>query len=75
MALTERGDKLLAYAQNILQLNDKGVRAVTQTPLQGRLRLGITEYFAPQGDAFVEQFAGHGLCLSESSGNVENVFM
>jgi DNA-binding transcriptional LysR family regulator len=47
VALTERGDKLLAYAQDILQLNDEGVRAVTEAPLQGRLRLGITEYFAP----------------------------
>ncbi len=47
VALTERGDKLLAYAQGILQLNDEGVRAVTEAPLQGRLRIGITEYFAP----------------------------
>ncbi len=47
VALTERGDKLLGYAQHILRLNDEGVRAVTEAPLQGRLRLGITEYFAP----------------------------
>jgi DNA-binding transcriptional LysR family regulator len=47
VALTERGDKLLAYAQHILRLNDEGVRAVTEATLQGRLRLGITEYFAP----------------------------
>ena len=47
VALTERGDKLLSYAQHILRLNDEGVRAVTEAPLQGRLRLGITEYFAP----------------------------
>ena len=47
VALTERGEKLLAYAQDILRLNDEGVRAVTQAPLAGRLRLGITEYFAP----------------------------
>lgn len=47
VALTARGDKLLAYAQSILRLNDEGVRAVTESPLQGRLRLGITEYFAP----------------------------
>lgn len=47
VALTERGDKLLAYAQHILRLNDEGVRAVTETPLQGRLRIGITEYFVP----------------------------
>jgi DNA-binding transcriptional LysR family regulator len=47
VALTERGDKLLSYAQSILRLNDEGVRAVTEAPLQGRLRIGITEYFAP----------------------------
>ncbi len=47
VALTERGDKLLSYAQHILRLNDESVRAVTEAPLQGRLRLGITEYFAP----------------------------
>jgi DNA-binding transcriptional LysR family regulator len=47
VALTERGDKLLGYARHILRLNDEGVRAVTEAPLQGRLRLGITEYFAP----------------------------
>jgi DNA-binding transcriptional LysR family regulator len=47
VALTGRGDKLLVYAQHILRLNDEGVRAVTQAPLAGRLRLGITEYFAP----------------------------
>lgn len=47
VALTERGEKLLGYAQHILRLNDEGVRAVTEAPLAGRLRLGITEYFAP----------------------------
>jgi DNA-binding transcriptional LysR family regulator len=47
VALTERGHKLLGYARHILRLNDEGVRAVTEAPLQGRLRLGITEYFAP----------------------------
>jgi DNA-binding transcriptional LysR family regulator len=48
VALTPRGEQLLAYAQPILHLNDEGVRAVCQAPLEGRLRLGITEYFAPQ---------------------------
>ncbi len=48
VALTPRGEQLLAYAHEMLRLNDESVRALTQTPLLGRLRLGITEYFAPQ---------------------------
>ncbi len=48
VALTPRGEQLLAYAQSILRLNDEGLRAVSQAPLHGRLRLGLTEYFAPQ---------------------------
>ncbi len=48
VALTPRGEQLLGYANNILRLNDEGVRMVMQAPLEGRLRLGITEYFAPQ---------------------------
>jgi DNA-binding transcriptional LysR family regulator len=48
VALTPRGEQLLGYAHNILKLHDEGVRMVMQAPLQGRLRLGITEYFAPQ---------------------------
>jgi DNA-binding transcriptional LysR family regulator len=48
VALTPRGEQLLAYAHQMLRLNDDSVRALTQAPLQGRLRLGLTEYFAPQ---------------------------
>jgi DNA-binding transcriptional LysR family regulator len=48
VALTPRGEQLLAHAQHILRVHDEGVREVTQAPLEGRLRLGITEYFAPQ---------------------------
>jgi DNA-binding transcriptional LysR family regulator len=48
VALTQRGHTLLAYARNILQLNDDSVRALTAPQTHGRLRLGITEYFAPQ---------------------------
>ncbi len=47
VTLTERGATLLSYAQHILRLNDAGVRAVTDAPLHGSLRLGMTEYFAP----------------------------
>jgi DNA-binding transcriptional LysR family regulator len=48
VALTSRGEKLLAYARDILRLNDEGVRVALQAPVQGHLRLGITEYFAPE---------------------------
>jgi DNA-binding transcriptional LysR family regulator len=48
VALTPRGEQLLDYAHSLLKLHDEGVRRVMQAPLQGRLRLGITEYFAPQ---------------------------
>jgi DNA-binding transcriptional LysR family regulator len=48
VALTVRGHTLLNYARSILQLNDDSVRALTAPQTEGRLRLGITEYFAPQ---------------------------
>jgi DNA-binding transcriptional LysR family regulator len=48
VALTARGEQLLTYARDILRCNDDGVRALTGPQAQGRLRLGITEYFAPE---------------------------
>jgi DNA-binding transcriptional LysR family regulator len=48
VALTARGVRLLAYARDILRLNDDGVRELMGPRVQGRLRLGITEYFAPE---------------------------
>jgi DNA-binding transcriptional LysR family regulator len=48
VAMTPRGERLLAYARGILRLNDEGVRDVTAAQVQGRVRLGITEYFAPE---------------------------
>ncbi len=48
VALTARGEQLLTYARDILRCNDDGVRALTAPQAQGRLRLGITEYFAPE---------------------------
>jgi DNA-binding transcriptional LysR family regulator len=45
--LTGRGEKLLGYAKNILALNDEGIREASEAAPIGRLRLGITEYFAP----------------------------
>jgi len=47
LALTREGEKLLGYARRILALNDESVRAVTEPPVTGEIRLGITEYFVP----------------------------
>jgi DNA-binding transcriptional LysR family regulator len=63
VALTPRGEQLLAYARDILRSNDDGVRALTAPQAQGRLRLGITEYLAPQQlpgllQVFVQQHPG-----------------
>jgi DNA-binding transcriptional LysR family regulator len=63
VALTPRGEQLLAYARDILRCNDEGVRALTAPQAQGRLRLGITEYLAPQQlpgllQVFVQQHPG-----------------
>jgi DNA-binding transcriptional LysR family regulator len=60
VSLTPRGAQLLAYARDILRLNDDGVRELTGSPAQGRVRLGITEYFAPeQMPALLAQFTRH----------------
>ena len=48
VGLTPRGERLLGYARDILRLNDEGVRDVTAVRVQGRVRLGVTEYFAPE---------------------------
>jgi DNA-binding transcriptional LysR family regulator len=66
VALTPRGEQLMGYAQSLLQLHDEGVRMVTQQPPQGRLRLGLTEYFAPQHmpsilQAFAKAYPGLAL--------------
>jgi DNA-binding transcriptional LysR family regulator len=47
-AISPRGIELLGYARDILKLNDEGVRAVTAPRMNGRVRLGITEYFVPE---------------------------
>lgn len=71
VALTPRGEQLLAYARDILRLNDEGVRIATAAPVEGRLRLGITEYFAPEHlPALVAAFrAAHpGVALEVTTG-------
>ena len=47
LALTTRGELLLDFARRMLALNDESLRRLASPPLQGRLRLGVTEYFVP----------------------------
>lgn len=60
VALTPRGERLLAHARDILRVHDDGVREMTAAPARGRLRLGITEYFAPaQMPGLLAEFSAH----------------
>src|SRR5215468_5378298 len=47
LALTPAGETLLGYARRILELNDESVRRISEPPVVGNIRLGITEYFVP----------------------------
>ena len=47
LALTAAGETLLGYARRILELNDESVRRIAEPPVNGEIRLGITEYFVP----------------------------
>lgn len=47
LALTAAGETLLGYARRILELNDESIRRMTEPPVSGEIRLGITEYFVP----------------------------
>lgn len=47
LALTGEGELLLDLARRMLALNDEGLRRIARPPLQGRVRLGVTEYFVP----------------------------
>lgn len=53
LALTPAGETLLAYARRILELNDESVRRISEPPVAGSLRLGITEYFVPSELPFI----------------------
>jgi DNA-binding transcriptional LysR family regulator len=46
--LTADGQRVLEKARNILQVHDDSVRDLTAPQLEGRLNLGITEYFVPE---------------------------
>ena len=46
LALTEAGQSLLRYAQQILALNDAAVGVLTKPPVSGRIQFGIPSEFA-----------------------------
>jgi DNA-binding transcriptional LysR family regulator len=48
LALTEEGELLRGFARRLLDMNEEAVRRLTAPPLEGRLRLGVAEYFGPQ---------------------------
>jgi DNA-binding transcriptional LysR family regulator len=48
LSLTQAGITLLTYARRMLELNDESVRALTAPPLEGEMRVGISEYFQPR---------------------------
>src|SRR5215207_6074730 len=48
LALTEDGELLQGFARRLLAMNEEAVRRLTAPPLEGRLRLGVAEYFVPQ---------------------------
>lgn len=49
VALTERGELLLGYARRLLALNDQALAALTETRLQGKVRLGSAQEVADGG--------------------------
>lgn len=53
VVLTERGELLLGYARRLLALNDEALTALTETRLQGRVRLGAAQEVADGGLADV----------------------
>ena len=48
LALTEDGELLQGLARRLLAMNEEAVRRLTAPPLEGRLRLGVSEYLVPQ---------------------------
>ncbi|MES9863012.1 MAG: LysR substrate-binding domain-containing protein [Candidatus Thiodiazotropha sp. LLP2] len=49
VALTERGELLLGYARRLLALNDEALAALSETRLQGKVRLGSAQEVADGG--------------------------
>ncbi len=48
LALTEEGELLQGLARRLLAMHEEAVRRLTAPPLEGRMRLGMSEYFVPQ---------------------------
>ena len=44
---TEKGVTLLQHARRLLAMSDVAWRELHEVPLQGELKLGITDYFRP----------------------------
>jgi DNA-binding transcriptional LysR family regulator len=55
LALTDRGETLLAYARRLLDLNDEAMNAVQGAELEGWVRLGLQEDF---GEAILPRVLG-----------------
>ena len=47
VSTTAGGDRLLAHARRLLALSDEAYRDLHGVPLQGELRLAVTDYFRP----------------------------
>jgi DNA-binding transcriptional LysR family regulator len=47
-SVTPRGEALLGYARQVLQLHDEGVQHVLHGAISGSIRLGVTDYFVPR---------------------------
>ncbi len=46
-SVSPRGEALLGYARQVLQLHDEGVQHVLHGAISGSIRLGVTDYFVP----------------------------
>jgi DNA-binding transcriptional LysR family regulator len=58
ISLTTSGEMLLSYARRLLELNDETFRRISEPPIIGEIRLGVTEYFVPgQFTQILAQFA------------------
>jgi len=60
VTLTPEGEVLLGYTERLLDLNDEAVRRLREPWAEGRLRLGIADYFAPAHlPAWLSRFRRH----------------
>lgn len=72
---TAAGQLLFAHAQRLLAMSDEAWRDLHEAPLQGELRLGITDYFRPAEVTgllarLAQQHPGVRLCVSMGKSSV-----